>query len=120
MTDASTETLERMARAIAKTNGGNEHTDWPIYLDHARAALAAAPELIVAPISVNGGPGFPDAVVGLIETIDRTFSEETSPEIATIAARLMNHPEEDVRRVAASALTQVSNGTAPLDADASA
>lgn len=33
-------------------------------------------------------------------------SEETSEEIGKIAARLMHHPDVDVRRVAASALTQ--------------
>lgn len=33
-------------------------------------------------------------------------SEETSEEIGSIASRLLNHPEEDVRRLAGSALTQ--------------
>jgi hypothetical protein len=37
---------------------------------------------------------------------DYKLTAETSPEIAALAGRLMHHPEEDVRRLAASALVQ--------------
>ena len=108
--------LELASRAAAGALGWNPNTEWERARPVAQAVLTAIAgqeaeeEFVTEPLVQRGcvlnSPELEEALrsgrVMRIEPIDR----DTSPEIASIAARLMFHEDPDVRAVAASALAQ--------------
>lgn len=97
--------LEIASRAAAGAMGLSPNTEWQKAQTVAEAVLVALAQHRIS------GQETPDMIALGNDVVTRNIlthgdDANTSPEIATIAARLMNHEDPDVRRVAASALVQ--------------